>query len=185
MFWINVKMNHVMESLSGFSKQTESFFDHASMINGRPYSSYKYEQVLVGTVDQKYCKGYNYYRDVKETTTTYAIKVNEPETCTNVSTLTWPTDTLSTRYEFLGFDWQCVGCETVPRKVWKKCTRKVGVVTSSNTVTTSGISVTCSEFETKKVQVFGTAKVFVDYDIIRTPVYRDVYKYDKLRIINL
>lgn len=138
---------------------------------------YKYEQVLVGTVDQKYCKGYNYYRDVKETTTTYAIKVNEPETCTNVSTLTWPTDTLSTRYEFLGFDWQCVGCETVPRKVWKKCTRKVGVVTSSNTVTTSGISVTCSEFETKKVQVFGTAKVFVDYDIIRTPVYRDVYKY--------
>lgn len=139
---------------------------------------YKYKTVKVGTATQKYCKGYNYYRDIKSTTTTYAIKVGTDWKFEKMVTTTgWPTDTLSVKYEFVGFDWKCTGCETTPRKIWNKYTRTVGTVTKSDTVTTSGISVTCAETETREIEIFDTVKIFVDYEKIKTPVYKDVYKY--------
>ena len=137
---------------------------------------YKYENVKIGTVEQKYCKGYKYYRDTT-TSTTYAIKEGEQETCKTVTTLTAPTDTLAARYEFVGFDWSCVGCESIQRKIWRKCTRTVSTVTSTNTITTSGVTVTCTDVGTRTVELFGKVKIFVDYEKIKTPVYRDAYKY--------
>ena len=94
-----------------------------------------------------------------------------------VTTTGWPTDTLSVKYEFVGFDWKCTGCETTPRKIWNKYTRTVGVVSSTNTVTTSGISVTCAKTETRTIEIFDTVKIFVDYEHKKVPVYKDVYKY--------
>ena len=139
---------------------------------------YKYKTVKVGTATQTYCSGYNYYRDTKTTTTTYAIKQGEDWKFEKMVTTTGsPTDSLSVKYEFVGFDWKCTGCETTPRMIWNKYTRNVGVATASNTVTTSGISVTCAKTETRTIEVFDTVKIFVDYQIIRTPIYKDVYKY--------
>ena len=144
---------------------------------GEPF--YKYKTVKVGTATQKYCTGYNYFRDTKTTTTTtYAIKEGADWKFEKMVTTTgWPTDTLSVKYEFVGFDWKCTGCETTPRKIWNKYTRTVGVVSSTNTVTTSGISVTCAKTETRTIEIFDTVKIFVDYEHKKVPVYKDVYKY--------
>ena len=139
---------------------------------------YKYKTVKVGTAQQTYCKGYNYFRDTKTTTTTYAIKQGSDWRFEKMVTTTgWPTDSLSVKYEFVGFDWKCTGCERTPKKIWNKYVRTVGTVTSTNSVTTSGIRVECAETETKTIEIFDTVKIFVDYEIIRTPVYKDVYKY--------
>ena len=139
---------------------------------------YQYVNVKVGTLRQTYCKGYNYYRDVNSTTTTYAVKEGTGWQFVGMVTTTgWPTDTLAVKYEFVGFDWKCTGCERTPKKIWNKYTRTVSEVTSTNTVTTSGITVTCAETATRDIEVFEKVKVFVDYEIIRTPVYKDVYKY--------
>ena len=138
---------------------------------------YKYETVRIGNITQTYCKGYNYYRDTT-TSKTYAIKQGTDWKFEKmVTTSSAPTDTLSVKYEFVGFDWKCTGCETVPRKIWNKYTRTVGTVTATNTISTSGITVTCAQTEARTVEVFDTVKIFVDYEIIKTPVYRDVYKY--------
>ena len=137
---------------------------------------YQYKQVKVGTAKQTYCKGYDYFRTTKSTTT-YAVKQGTGWKFVGMVTTTgWPTDSLSVKYEFVGFDWKCTGCERTPKKIWNKYTRTVGTVTS-NTVTTSGIKVTCAETETKTIDIYDTVKIFVDYEIIKTPVYKDVYKY--------
>lgn len=140
---------------------------------------YKYKPVKVGTATQTYCKDYDYYRDTKTTTTTFAIKKGtEWKFAGMITTTGWPTDSLAIKYEFVGYDWKCTGCETTPKKIWNKYTRTITYATSTDTVTTtSGITVTCAETETKTVEIFDTVKVFVDYEKIKTPVYKDVYKY--------
>lgn len=139
---------------------------------------YKYKQVRVGTATQTYCKGYDYYRDTKQTTTTYAIKQGTDWKYVGMVTTTgWPTDTLAVKYEFVGFDWKCTGCELTPKKIWNKYTRTVSYATSTNTVTTSGITVSCAETGTKTVEIFDTVPIFVGYEKIKTPVYKDVYRY--------
>ncbi len=134
--------------------------------------------VKVGTATQTYCTGYNYFRTTTSTTT-YAIKEGEGWTFVGrVTTTGVPTDTLAVKYEFVGLDWSdCgVGCTKAPRKIWNKYTRSVGT-TTGNTVVTSGITVTCAQTATRQIEIFDTVRVIVDYEQIRTPVYKDVYKY--------
>ncbi len=140
---------------------------------------YKYKTVKVGTAQQQYCKGYDYFRETK-TQTTYAIKGGTGWRFAGMVTTTgWPTDSLSVKYEFVGFDWKCTGCELTPKKIWNKYTREVGKVVATDTIISSGVTVKCSEYETKTIEIFDTVKIFVDYEIIKTPVYKDVYKYKK------
>ena len=141
---------------------------------------YKYKTVKVGTAQQTYCKGYNYYRELTTQKTTAIKEGAEWKFVGMVTTTGWPTDTLSVKYEFVGFDWKCTGCERVPKKIWNKYTRTTYIASSTDTVTTtSNIKVTCAETETKTIEIFDTVKIFVDYEIIKTPVYKDVYKYKK------
>ena len=136
-----------------------------------------YKLVKVGTVTQTYCKGYDYYRDTK-TQVTKAIKQGTDWKFVGMVTTTgWPLDDLDTKYEFVGFDWKCTGCERVPKKIWNKYTREVSnEITANNVVVTSGVTVTC-QTESKTVEIYDRVKIFVDYEITRTPVYKDVYKY--------
>ena len=141
---------------------------------------YKYKTVKVGTATQTYCTDYDYYRE-KSTNTTYAIKKGtEWKSAGMVTTTGWPTDSLSVKYEFVGFDWKCTGCERTPKKIWNKYTRTTYTATSVDSVTSSSkVTVKCAATETKTIEVFDTVKIFVDYEIIKTPVYKDVYNYKK------
>ena len=141
---------------------------------------YKYKTVKVGTAQQTYCKGYNYYRETTTNKTTAIKQGTEWKFVGMVTTTGWPTDTLSVKYEFVGFDWNCTGCERTPKKIWNKYTRTTYVASSTDTVTsTSNVVVKCAETETKTIEIYDTVKIFVDYEIIKTPVYKDVYKYKK------
>ena len=141
---------------------------------------YQYKPVKVGTTTERYCSGYDYYRE-KTTSTTIAIKSGTSWNFVSmVTTSSAPTSTESVKYEFVGFDWKCTGCERTPRYIWNKYNRTTYEVKSvENMVTKSGVKAECSGYETKTVEIFDTVKIFVDYEIIRTPVYKDVYKYQK------
>lgn len=141
---------------------------------------YKYKTVKVGTATQTYCTDYDYYRE-KTTNKTYAIKKGtEWKSAGMVTTTGWPTDSLSVKYEFVGFDWKCTGCERTPKKIWNKYTRTTYTATSLDSVTSSSkVTVKCAATETKTIEIFDTVKIFVDYEIIKTPVYKDVYNYKK------
>ena len=97
-----------------------------------------------------------------------------------VTTTGVPTSTLAVKYEFVGLDWSdCgTGCTRAPKKIWNKYTRSVSIVSSSNTIKTpEGVVVECNQTATKEVEIFGVVKALVGYEEIRTPVYKDVYKY--------
>lgn len=158
--------------------------DYYQYLKGEPI--YKDQLIKVGTINQTYCSGYDYYRTTTSTTTTtYAIKTGEDwQYVGRVTTSGVPTDTLAVKYELVGLDWSdCgTGCTRAPRKIWNKYTRTVSIVSSSNTiVTSSGVTVSCSSTESKSVEIFGIAKALVGYEEIRTPVYKDVYKYKQRR----
>lgn len=147
---------------------------------------YKNQTVKVGTATQTYCTGYNYYRTTTTTTTTtYAVKLGDGWNYVGrVTTTGVPTDTLAVKYEFVGLDWSdCgTGCTRAPRKIWNKYSRTVYTVPTTNTVVSnSGVKVTCASTESKQVEIFDTVKIIVGYEEIRTPVYRDVYKYKERR----
>ena len=145
--------------------------------------------VKVGTATQTYCKEYSYYRTTTTTattTTTYAVKAGEGwKFVGQVVTTGVPTDTLSVKYEFVGLDWSNCGteCTRAPKKIWNKYTRTVYKVPTSNTVydTKTGVTVTCNATATKQVELFDTISIIVGYEEIKTPVYKDVYKYRERR----
>lgn len=154
--------------------------DYYKYSNGDPI--YANRIVKIGTITQTYCKDYEYYRTVTETQTiTYAVRTGTQWTSKGMVTTTGvPTDTLAVKYEYVGEDWSScgTGCSRAPKKIWNKYSRDVYTVTSSNSmVNNSGITVTCGETATKEVEIFATVRELVDYEEIRTPVYRDVYKY--------
>ena len=151
--------------------------DYYQYSKGNPI--YKNEIVKVGTVQQTYCKDYKYYRTTTSTTTTtYAVANGEGWTFAGTVTTTgWPTDTLAVKYELVGFDYDCTGCSRTPRKIWNRYTRKVYTASSTDTVTTSYITISCAETEKKTVEIFGLAKKLVGYEEVRTPVYKDIYQY--------
>jgi hypothetical protein len=136
-----------------------------------------YADTLVETtsVSTKTCSGYTYYRDVTNTTKTYAIKVDSGWEYKGMVSLSGvPSDTLSTKYEFVGMDWDRCGntCTTTPYTVWKKYTRTVSTVTAKDTITTSdGITVKCTSFKETPIKTFNTFSNIVGYEQTRTLVY--------------
>ena len=141
-------------------------------------------KVKVGTINQTYCTDYNYYRvTTTTTTTTYAVKYGDDwKYVGRVTTTGVPTDTMAVKYEFVGLDWSgCgTGCTRAPRKIWNKYTRTVYTVPSTTTVvSSSGVKVTCAKTETKTVTIYSNVNKVVGYEQVRTPVYKDVYKYKK------
>lgn len=147
---------------------------------------YKNEKVKVGTVTQTYCKGYDYYREITTTTTTtYAVKYGSGWSYSGrVTTTGVPSDSYAVKYEYVGQDWSScgTGCSRASKKVWNKYTRPAYIVSSTSSVTdVTGVTISCAETETKKVEIVDTVPVIVGYEEIRTPVYKDVYKYKERR----
>lgn len=143
---------------------------------------YKNEIVKVGTITESYCKDYDYYRITTTTgSTTYAVSKGAGwRYVGRVTTTGYPTDTLAVKYEFVGEDWSdCgTGCSRTSTKVWNKYVRDAYKADGSNTlVTSTGVEVKCGEVEQKQVEIFANAKALVGYAEVRTPVYKDVYKY--------
>lgn len=136
-----------------------------------------YADKLVETtsVSTKTCSGYTYYRNMTSTTKTYAIKVGDGWVYKGlVSLSSAPSDTLSTKYEFVGMDWDRCGdsCTTTPYTVWKKYTRKVSTVTATDTITTSdGVTVKCTSYTDTPIKTFNTFSNIVGYEQTRTMVY--------------
>lgn len=137
----------------------------------------------VGTVTEKSCTGWTYWRHSTVTTKTYAIKVTDGWKYVGLVSLSAPpTDTLSTKYEFVGMDWDRCGdtCTTTPYTTWKKYTRSVSTVTATDTITSgSSVSVTCSSYENKNTILYTTYSAIVGYEKTRTINYETVcsYKY--------
>lgn len=138
-----------------------------------------------GTASEKSCSGWTYYRSTTSTTKTYAIKVADDWNYVGLVSLTSPpTDTLSTKYVFVGMDWDRCGstCTTTPYTTWKKYTRKVSTVTATDTITTgSSVSVKCTSYETKNTILYTTYSTIVGYEKTRTINYKTTcsYKYRK------
>ena len=136
-----------------------------------------------GTVSEKSCSGWTYYRHSTTTTKTYAIKVADDWKYVGLVSLTTPpTDTLSTKYVFVGMDWDRCGssCTTTPYTTWKKYTRTVSTVTATDTITSgSNVTVKCTSYETKNTVLYTTYSTIVGYEKTRTINYETVcsYKY--------
>lgn len=137
-----------------------------------------YADQLVETtsVSTKTCAGYTYYRSTTSTTKTYAIKVGAGWEYKGLVSLSGaPKDTLSTKYEFVGMDWDRCGdsCTTTPYTVWKKYTRAVASVeTATDTITTNnGVKVKCTSFTETPIKTFNTFSNIVGYEKTRVMVY--------------
>lgn len=147
-----------------------------------------YADQLVETtsVSVKTCADYDYYRSTTNSKVTYAIKVaSKWQDLGLVSLSSTPTDTLSVKYEFVGFDWDRCGdtCTTTPYTVWRKYSRQVSTVTYTDTETKiDGVTVQCSSYVEKPIRTFNTFSKIVGYNQTRALV--DVYKY-QLRTRNL
>lgn len=136
---------------------------------------YANQLVETTSVSTKTCAGYKYYRNQTNTTTTYAIKVGDGWVYEGLVTLSGaPTDTLSVKYEFVGMDFDRCGdsCTTTPYKVYKKYTRKVSVVTATDTITSiDGITVKCDSYTETPIVTFNTFSNIVGYEQTRAMVY--------------
>ncbi|MBQ7104936.1 MAG: hypothetical protein IJN90_03690 [Bacilli bacterium] len=134
-----------------------------------------------GKVTEKSCTGWTYYRTSTTSTKTYAIKVADDWNYVGMVSLSGtPTDTLSTKYVFVGMDWDRCGstCTTTPYTTWKKYTRSVSTVTATDTITTgSSVSVKCSSYETKDTVLYTTYSTVVGYEKTRTINYETTCSY--------
>jgi len=136
-----------------------------------------------GKVSEKSCAGWTYYKTSTTSTKTYAINVaNSWQYVGLVSLSAPPTNTLSTKYEFVGMDWDRCGstCTTTPYTTWKKYTRSVSTITATDTITSgSNVSVKCSKYETKETVLFTTYSTIVGYEQERKVNYKTIcnYKY--------
>ncbi len=145
-------------------------------------ASIKAKQVKqTGVVSEKSCSGWTYYRTSTTSTKTYAINVASGWKYVGLVSLSAPpTDSLSTKYEFVGMDFDRCGssCTSTPYTTWKKYTREVSTVTATDTITTgSKVSVKCTSYETKNTILFTTYDVIVGYERTRTPQYKTVCSY--------
>ena len=136
-----------------------------------------------GRVTEKSCTGWTYYRTSTTATKTYAIQTASDWTYVGIVRLTTPpTDTLSTKYVFVGMDWETCGdtCTTTPYTTWKKYTRTVSTVTATDTITTgSSVTAKCSSYEEKETILFTSYATIVGYEQTRTINYKTTcsYKY--------
>ncbi len=149
-----------------------------------------------GTVSEKSCVGWKYYRTTTTTTSTttstttktYAIKTTSTWGYTGLVSLSSPpTNTLSTKYVFVGMDWDRCGssCTTTPYTTWKKYSRSVGTVTGADTIvstsssssSSSSVTTKCSDVETKNTILYTTYNKVVGYEQKRTIKYTTVCKW--------
>ena len=125
-----------------------------------------------GVIKEKTCTGWKYYKTSTTATKTYAINVaTDWKYVGIVSVSTPPTDTLSTKYEFVGMDWDRCGskCTTTPYTMWKKYTRDVYTVTATDTISgQNGVTVKCSNYETKETVLFTNYETVIGYEETRT-----------------
>lgn len=143
------------------------------------------------TITQKYCEGFNYYQTSTSTTTTggqtYAVRTSA-DTWTYVGLVRLsnpPTDTLSTKYVFVGMDWSaCNDCLVTPYTTWKKYTRQVGTVntvtsggTTEVSVNINGVITKCSNLVTKNIDLYLQEQTIVGYTTVRTPETVTKYYY--------
>ena len=169
-----------LSELEDLGKTSE--FDYYKYTKGDPF--YQDVKVNSGTINQTYCADYDYYRITTSTaTTTYAIKHGDDWVYAGRYTSNeTPQDTMAVKYVFVDFDWTgCdMNCTKAPKKIWDKYTRTVYRSTGTTTVVSnSNVVTTCAKTETKKVNIVATVKQLVDYEKIRTAVYKDVYRYKK------
>lgn len=159
--------------------------DPTQEISGYTYSNgdaIKAKQVKqTGTVSEKSCAGWTYYRTTTTSTKVYAIKVSDGWNYVGLVSLSSPpTDTLSVKYVFVGMDWDRCGtkCTTTPYTTWKKYTRSVSTVTATDTIVTgSSITTKCTGYETKNTILYTTYDAIVGYEKKRTINYKTVCKY--------
>jgi len=127
----------------------------------------------------KTCADYTYYQSKGNSKVTYAIKVASSwQDLGLVSLSSTPVDTLSVKYEFVGFDWDRCGdtCTTTPYTIWHKYSRKVSTVTyTDTTAVVDGVTVECSSYVEKPIITFNTFNKFVGYEQTRSLI--DVYNY--------
>ena len=177
--------------------QKTSTYEAEDLGSTKEISSYTYEpgksvtatQIKeTGRVSEKSCKGWTYYRSTTTATKTYAVQSSGDWKYVGLVSLSNPpTDTLSTRYVFVGMDWDRCGskCTTTPYTTWKKYTRSVSTVTQTDTIVTgSSVSAKCTSLETKDTILYTTYNTIVGYERIRTINYKDVcsYRYRKRSI---
>ncbi len=142
-----------------------------------------------GTVSERSCTGWTYYRASTTSTKTYAIKVGTDWQYVGMVSLSAPpTDTLSVKYVFVGMDWDRCGstCTTTPYTTWKKYTRSVSTVTAEDTIVTgSSVTTQCTSFETKNTILYTTFDQIVGYEKIRTINYKTVcsYRYRSRKVV--
>lgn len=177
-------------------------------LGARTTSSYKYSvgSPVVSTVNEFYkqvetkaCAGFNYYLTTSSTTTSTTVQASQTY-AVSTSSDSWkyvglvslsnpPTDTLSTKYVFVGMDWnRCNNCSITPYTTWKKYTREVGTVKNQTvngtpevviTRNVNGQSVTtkCSSLVTKKVDLYLQKQTVVGYSQVRETVSSTKYYY--------
>ncbi len=155
----------------------QNIIDYYEYSNGEPF--YQYKNVQIGSAIKSYCDGYNYYRNINDSNTTYAVREKAQwRYVGKVSSNEILFDTVSVKYEFVGFDTTCVECKKIPKKIWKKYTREVSVMLSPATmVSEDGYVTRCSKIGAKNIEIFDTAKSFVGYELVRIPFCKEIYSY--------
>ncbi len=154
--------------------------DYYSYTNSNPI--YHTVKVNAGTLTKKYCKDYDYYV-VSKTGKTYAVGQNVNWTYVGrVTTTGYPTDSMAEKYVFVGLDWSDCdeSCTKAKRWIWDKYTRDVYTFVNDNTLQhPDGLQVKCGTTVNKQVTILGEETQVAGYEQIKTPVYKDVYRYQK------
>lgn len=134
-----------------------------------------------GKVSQKTCNGYTYYKSSQTSTKTYAIHTASEWKFVDYVTLNVvPMDTLATKYEYVGMNWNSCGndCATTPHTIWKKYTREVSTLTATGAVITpTGATVKCDGYETKDTILFTSYENIVGYENVKQTNYKTVCTY--------
>ena len=137
-----------------------------------------------GSITEKVCKGYDYYRTTTTSTKVYAVKVGSNDGWKYYGMTKplkeKPADTLTTKYVYAGTDWSYCDetCTSSPYKIFKIYTREVGTLTASDTIKiSSSVTVKCSAYETKTTYLFSQTTSIVGYEQNRKAQYKTIYQY--------
>ncbi|MEG1597176.1 MAG: hypothetical protein RR359_02760 [Bacilli bacterium] len=139
-----------------------------NVIKDKTKPLYHESYVKVGTVKERVCREYGYYvisSNVYQDTDWVNAGVVKSKVGFN--------DTATTKYEYIGSDWgDCPACTSAPYKLYQKYVR-----VQKSVGTTGSVSVTCKDYDTKTIDVYGLQKTLYGLEETRTPVYGDVYFY--------
>lgn len=137
-----------------------------------------------GSITEKVCKGYDYYRTTTTSTKVYAVKTGSNDGWKYYGMTKplkeKPADTLTTKYVYAGTDWSYCDetCTSSPYKIFKIYTREVGTLTASDTIKiSSSVTVKCRAYETKTTYLFSQTTSIVGYEQNRKAQYKTIYQY--------